>query len=93
MLRARLERETGTIADRVRENHRASFTYADNVIATIASRCKEVESGARNVDHIISGTLLPAIAGQFLAQMAEGKPVTKAHVTVDEKGQFVYDVK
>jgi type VI secretion system protein VasG len=80
------------IADRVRENHRAAFTYSDSVITTIASRCKEVESGARNVDHIISGTLLPAIAGQFLAQMAEGKPVTTAHVSTDDKGQFVYEV-
>src|SRR5262249_36589300 len=47
------------IAGRVRENHRADFTYDDALVAAIAGRCKEVESGARNVDHIISGTLLP----------------------------------
>ncbi len=64
----------------------------DDVVAAIASRCKEVESGARNVDHILNGTLLPAIAGQFLACMAEGKPVTTAHVTVDASGGFLFDV-
>ena len=72
---------------------RDKFTYADNVISTIASRCKEVESGARNVDHILNGTLLPTIAGQFLAHMAEGKPVTRAHVATDATGGFVYEVE
>jgi type VI secretion system protein VasG len=92
VLRGIIKLQFKKIADRVRENHRATFTYADDVVAAIASRCKEVESGARNVDHILNGTLLPAIAGQFLAYMAEGKPVTTAHVTVDAGGGFVFDV-
>jgi type VI secretion system protein VasG len=81
------------IVDRVRENHRAAFTYDEALVTTIASRCKEVESGARNVDHIITGTLLPEIAGHFLSAMAEGKPVTTAHVGVGPEGQFVYKVE
>jgi type VI secretion system protein VasG len=81
------------IKDRVRENHRATFTYDDKLVDTIAGRCKEVESGARNVDSIISGTLLPEIAGEFLARMAEGQPVQRAHVTVDGEGKFVYKVE
>jgi len=92
VLRSIIHLQLKRIADRVRENHRAAFSYADNVVTTIASRCKEVESGARNVDHIINGTLLPAIAEQFLANMAEGKPVTTAHVAADDSGQFVYEV-
>jgi type VI secretion system protein VasG len=81
------------IASRIRENHRAVFTYDDKVVTTISSRCKEVESGARNVDHIINGTLLPSIAGEFLAAMAEGKPVTKAHIGVDATGKFQFELK
>ncbi len=80
------------IADRMRENHKASFTYDDSLLATIAGRCKEVESGARNVDHIITGTLLPEISREFLSRMAEGRPVQRAHVSTDGDGKFVYQI-
>jgi type VI secretion system protein VasG len=61
-------------------------------VATIAGRCKEVESGARNVDHILTGTLLPEISREFLARMAEGQPVSKVHVGVGADGKFTYEI-
>jgi type VI secretion system protein VasG len=76
------------IGERILTNYQAGFTYDDSLVQTIASRCKEVESGARNVDHILTGTLLPLLAKEFLAHMAEGKPVGGAHVSVDDSGQF-----
>jgi type VI secretion system protein VasG len=84
--------QLGRIGTRMRENHRAAFTYDDSVIRMIAGRCKEVESGARNVDHILTGTLLPEISREILTRMAEGKPVAKAHVGVDAEGKFVYQI-
>jgi type VI secretion system protein VasG len=78
------------IAARLRTNHRATLSYDEAVVDTIAGRCKEVESGARNVDHIITGTLLPAIAQEFLNRMAAGLPVDKVSVSVDGAGQFTY---
>jgi type VI secretion system protein VasG len=51
-----------------------------------------VESGARNVDHIINGTLLPDVSRQVLARMAEGNPIQKVHTTVDGSGNFVYQI-
>ena len=80
------------IGDRVRENHKASFSYDEALVATIAGRCKEVESGARNVDHILTGTLLPEMAREFLGRMADGSPVERAHVGVDAEGKFVYQI-
>jgi type VI secretion system protein VasG len=84
--------QLGRIRDRMRENHKAAFTYDDKVVETIAGRCKEVESGARNVDHILTGTLLPEISREFLTHMAEGQPVHKAHVGVDAEGKFTYQI-
>jgi type VI secretion system protein VasG len=52
-----------------------------------------VESGARNVDHIITGTLLPEISREFLSRMAEGHPVQRAHVSTDGDGKFVYQIE
>ncbi len=77
------------IGERLTTNHRADFQFEDAVVDTIAARCKDVESGARNVDHIITGTLLPSIAEEFLKQLAAGKPVDRVSVGVDG-GQFTY---
>src|SRR5207249_3362722 len=78
------------IGNRMRDNHRATFRYDEGVVAAIAGRCKEVESGARNVDHILTGTLLPEISREILARMAEGKPVNDVRVGVDPEGKFSY---
>jgi type VI secretion system protein VasG len=93
VLRKIIVLQLGKIADRVRTNYRASFTYDDAVVGTIVSRCKEVETGARNVDHILTGTLLPEISREFLSRMAEGRPVARVRVTVDGEGKFVYQIE
>jgi len=80
------------IQHRLAENHGASFSYDDAVITEISHRCTEVESGARNVDHILTRTLLPEMSGQFLARMATGQSITSAHVSVGDKGEFRYEV-
>ncbi len=92
VLRKIIQLQLKRIGDRMRLNHRAQFTYDDALVTTIAGRCKEVESGARNVDHILTGTLLPEIASEFLSRMAEGKPVERAHVGVSADGKFQYTV-
>ena len=46
-----------------------------------------------NVDHIISGTILPEMAESFLSRLAEGKPISKAHISVSTEGKFVYNVE
>jgi type VI secretion system protein VasG len=79
------------VGDRIRENYKASFECDDALVGTIAGRCKEVESGARNVDAIITGTLLPEIAKEFLSFMAEGKKVTKVKVGVEGE-KFTYQI-
>jgi type VI secretion system protein VasG len=77
------------IASRLDENHGAEFSYDDRVINEILSRCKEVESGARNVDHILTRTLLPEMSGEFLSRMASGDSLSKVRVSV-EGGKFHY---
>jgi type VI secretion system protein VasG len=84
--------QLGRIGDRVRGHYKAKFDYDPAVVETIAARCKEVETGARNVDNILTGTLLPEISREFLAHMAEGKMIEKVHVGVDKEGQFAYQI-
>ena len=92
VMRGIIRLQLARIQHRLAENHGASFSYDDAVITEISHRCTEVESGARNVDHILTRTLLPEMSGQFLARMAAGQSITSAHVSVGDKGEFRYEV-
>ena len=84
--------QLGRISVRLAENHGSAFSYEDAVITEIANRCKEVESGARNVDHILTRTVLPEMSGEFLSRMASGASIERVHVSVGENGAFRYDI-
>jgi type VI secretion system protein VasG len=91
-MRKIIELQLGRIRTRLQENNRAQFSYDDVLVTAIAQRCTEVESGARNVDHILTRTLLPEISREFLARMAEGQAIAKVHVSVDGGGGFQYEI-
>lgn len=80
----------GKIQRRIRENHKVDLTYDDAVVNEVAKRCTEVESGARNVDNILTNTLLPDVSKHILGQIAEGGQLGGIHVSLDDNGQFVY---
>jgi type VI secretion system protein VasG len=80
----------GKIQRRIQENHKISLTYDDALIDEVARRCTEVESGARNVDNILTNTMLPDISRQILGRMAEGEKLKSIHVGIGENGAFAY---
>ena len=80
----------GKIQRRLKENHKIELTYDNAFLDAVASRCTEVESGARNVDHILTNTLLPDLSRKILGSMAEGEKMNAVSVTVGENGDFVY---
>lgn len=81
------------IGDRLKVNYKAQFECSPAVVDTIAARCQDVDTGARNADHIVTGTVLTRISAEVLTRIAEGKPITKVSVTVDDKSQFVIGVE
>jgi type VI secretion system protein VasG len=80
------------IARRMRENRNVDFRYEDALIELVASRCTEVESGARNVDHILTNTLLPQVSRELLARMAGGEQIKELSVSVRDGG-FAFDIR
>ncbi|MGE8231836.1 MAG: type VI secretion system ATPase TssH [Stenotrophomonas sp.] len=82
----------GRIRDRVSANHKASFSWDEGLVEAVLARCTEVDSGARNVDHILNGTLLPEIAENVLTAMAEGTRINSIKVSAGKKGDFKYKV-
>jgi len=80
------------IKRRIEANHNAEFVYEASLIDAVAQRCNEVDSGARNVDHILSGTLLPEISETVLSRMAEGKAINRVNVSAADSGAFQYSI-
>jgi type VI secretion system protein VasG len=78
------------IQRRLMENHRVTLDYDPALVEEVAKRCTEVESGARNVDNILTNTLLPQISRRLLAGMAEGQKLSSIHVGVGADSNFIY---
>ncbi|MGD8375466.1 MAG: type VI secretion system ATPase TssH [Acidobacteriota bacterium] len=79
------------IEKRIAQNHKVPFTYDDEAVQLIVSRCTELESGGRMIDAILTNTVLPTISEQFLRRMMEGQPVERVHVTVKDS-EFDYQI-
>ena len=88
VIRLKLDR----IAARVQAQHQADFTYDEALIDTVLARCTEVDTGARAVDHILNGSLLPVVADHVLARMAQGGRLQRVHVGADAQGDFTFAV-
>jgi type VI secretion system protein VasG len=80
----------GKIERRLNEVHRVALVYGDELVSTVASRCTEVESGARNVDNILTNGLLPEISRILLQAMVSGTRLTAVRVGVGSDGAFTY---
>ena len=69
-----------------------AFKYGDELIASIASRYTEVDSGARKVDHILTDTLLPDMSREILTRMAKSEQIKGVKVAIDGEG-FRFDIQ
>jgi len=78
----------GRVGKRLAESHRMAFDYDDAVVAQIAERCTEADTGARNIDHIIRGNLLPRISSEILQRMAADAIPSRLTVKVGDDGDF-----
>jgi type VI secretion system protein VasG len=76
------------LLSRLKTNQRIEATYSDKLVEAIAARCTEVDTGARNIDHIMRSTLTPMLSVSILEKMAEGKPPKKLFLDVDDQKNF-----
>ena len=92
MIGAIAKLQLGRIEKRILENHKMPFTYDEEVINLIASRCTELDSGGRMIDAILTNTVLPNISGEFLTRMMQGDTIQRVHVqVVDGEFDYVFD--
>jgi type VI secretion system protein VasG len=79
------------LARRMRETHKIEFTYSEDVVEQISARCTEVETGARNIDHIMNGTVLPQISQELLSRMADTVLPGGLHLAVGDDNDFIIE--
>jgi len=82
----------GAVCRRARESHGIDLQVDPKVHEAIADRCREVESGARNVDHILRGTVLPLVSSEILTRIAAGDALDKMRLSLAPDGAIVCNV-
>ena len=94
IIRQIVELQLGRIRARVRDGvSRRASTTTPALVDTIAARCTESSSGARNVENILSRTLLPELSAEVLARLAEGAPISKVSVALGPAETFRYELR
>jgi len=93
VMRRIIKLKLGKVGRRIAMHYGSPLNYSEEVVDAILERCREVETGARNVDHILNRTLLPELAAQFLASMAEGEEIGNVNIDVGESGTFTYSLE
>jgi type VI secretion system protein VasG len=79
------------LVKRVEKAHALKVVMADALVDEIARRCTESETGARNIDHILRGSLMPALAGALLERMAREGQERTLSIDLDAAGGWKID--
>ncbi|MGN6579747.1 MAG: type VI secretion system ATPase TssH [Bordetella sp.] len=79
------------IGQRLEHNNKMKFSYSEAVVDQIAARCTEVETGARNIDFILRGTVMPQMSQEILARMSGAVQPTAVTLGVHESGEFTVE--
>ena len=90
VIRSIVELKLEKIKRRFAENQRIELTWDPEAAAAVTARCREVDAGARNVDHVLTQVLLPELSAALLKRMARGLPCLGIHVFLDRSGRFAY---
>jgi type VI secretion system protein VasG len=85
--------QLGRVGARVQDSYGAAFEYDPELVETIAARCTETSSGARNIEKIISGTLLPELSSEALARLGAGQGINRVSVGLSPSGSLSYTVE
>jgi type VI secretion system protein VasG len=76
------------LAARLHESNKMQLVYSAEVVERIAARCTDVETGARNIDHIMRGTILPQLSEEILAHMGGDAMPSSVRLGVTTEGDF-----
>ena len=91
VLRMIAEMKLRRVGERLARSHGIEFELRPEARDALADRCRDPESGARNVDAMIDQAILPRISQQLLERMAEGTLPRRVALGVDADRDFVFE--
>jgi type VI secretion system protein VasG len=77
---------------RLEESHRMTAEFAPELVEGLLARCTEAETGARNVDHVMRGSLMPALSRAILERLTAGEKTSRVRVSMAPSGDFAIDM-
>jgi type VI secretion system protein VasG len=88
-LREIVRLKLGALASRLQAAHGTRTTFEPAVIDALAQRCTEAETGARNVEHVLRGSLMPVLARALLERLAASEhPPRGLEVGLEQTGEW-----
>jgi len=81
----------GKLKKMLLNNNKMRLTFDEAVVDQIAARCTEVETGARNIEYILNGNVLPQMSREILGHMTQGGMPSAVHLSVAEDGSFAME--
>ncbi len=81
------------LAKLLQKNNGIKLSYADEIVEQIVERCKDAETGARNIDLIINVNLLPKLSAFVLQALSSGEVPAEIGLSLDENKEFAMAVK
>jgi type VI secretion system protein VasG len=88
VLRQIVDLKLKKLAQRMLHNNKIALEVTSAAADAITARCTEVETGARNIDFILKGTILPLLSNSLLASMSGADAPEHAKLDVGDDGQF-----
>jgi type VI secretion system protein VasG len=76
------------LSERLEQNHRMKLQIGAGVVAAITQRCTDVDTGARNIDFILKGTILPLLSNSILSGMANAEQPSQVSLEMTAQGEF-----
>lgn len=89
-LRIIIDLKLAKIQRRLKEVHAVDLEADQAVLDAIAARCTEVESGARNIDNILTNTVMPEVSRLVLRSLMDESRPSAIRVSVGDDGHFAY---
>ena len=89
-LRIIAEQKLTSLARRLHGNNGMTLTWDEALPAALAARCTETETGARNIDAVLAGSILPTLSRRILQRMTENgnDEAAEVHMSVAENGNM-----
>jgi type VI secretion system protein VasG len=92
VLREIVEMKLAQLTRRLEASHRIATTFAPELVDSLVGKCTEAETGARNVEHVIRGSLMPALSRSLLEKLSAGERPARLTVGLDGGGEFTVEL-